>query len=105
MPAVGIAGVLVLMLCILATSIGREFEATARRISDLSKRVDDTNSRIAETNRRLDTLASESITLVASAFSPALPRPRRSPVIKDVGTAQEPTRHPLPRRQRVVVCS
>ncbi len=72
--AVGIIGVLGLMLRILATNVTRELQAGAQRISelktDLSRRIDDTNQRIDElktdlgrriddTNQRIENLATE----------------------------------------------
>ena len=61
--AVGIIGVLGLMLRILATNVTREFQAGAQRISelktDLSRRIDDTNKRIDDTNQRIENLATE----------------------------------------------
>ena len=61
--AVGIVGVLGLMLRMMATGIGREFSSTNKRIDDLksdtNNRMDETNSRIEDTNRRLDALRAE----------------------------------------------
>ena len=57
--AVGITGVLGLMLRVLATSMAREFEAIAMRIGDLGARIDDTNSRIDDTNSRIEGLRTE----------------------------------------------
>lgn len=60
--AVGITGVLGLMLRMLTASIAREFAASAQRMTelkvDLSNRIDETNNRIDnridETNNRID---------------------------------------------------
>ena len=65
--AVGITGVLGLMLRILATNIAREFNSTNKRIDDLkadtNSRIDDLKAdmtgRIDETNRRIESLTSE----------------------------------------------
>ena len=54
--AVGIVGVLGLMLRIVATNIAREFDAVNRRLDDMNKRPDD---RINDTNTRIDNLAAE----------------------------------------------
>ena len=61
--AVGITGVLGLMLRMLTTSIAREFAASAQRMTELkvelSNRIDETNNRIDETNNRIDSRIDE----------------------------------------------
>ena len=65
--AVGIVGVLGLMLRILATNVARQFDATARRIDDLktdmrsqfseaNTRLQHIETRIDDTNKRIDTV-------------------------------------------------
>ncbi len=71
---IGIIGVMGLMLRILTTNIGKQFETNAAQMrdmkTDLGARIDDTNKRIdgtnqeinnlrTETNRRFDSLTSE----------------------------------------------
>ncbi len=61
--AVGITGILGLMLRMLMTNIAREFDASAKRLtelnSDLRNRINETNNRINETNNRIENLTSE----------------------------------------------
>ena len=55
---IGIIGVMGLMLRILTTNIGKQFETNAVQMremkADLSARIDETNNRINETNKRID---------------------------------------------------
>ena len=55
---IGIIGVIGLMLRILTTNIGKQFDASATQMrevkTDLSARIDDTNRRIDDTNRRFE---------------------------------------------------
>ena len=61
--AVGIIGALGLMLRILATSIAREFDASARRMEDLktslNARIDDAAGRIDSISDRIAALTTE----------------------------------------------
>ena len=55
---IGIIGVMGLMIRLLTTNIGKQFDASAAQMrgmkADLSARIDDTNQRIHETNKRID---------------------------------------------------
>ena len=55
---IGIIGVMGLMLRILTTNIGKQFDTNAAQMremkADLGARIDDTNQRINETNKRID---------------------------------------------------
>ncbi len=64
---IGIIGVMGLMLRILTTNIGKQFDANTAQMkeikADLTARIDDTNQQInsmrTETNRRFESLTSE----------------------------------------------
>ncbi len=55
---IGIIGVMGLMIRVLTTNIGKQFDATSAQMketkTDLSARIDETNRRIDETNKRID---------------------------------------------------
>ena len=52
--AVGIIGVVGLMLLMLTTSINRQFDSTSKSLERIHGRIDETNRRIDETNKRID---------------------------------------------------
>ena len=60
---IGIIGVMGLMIRVLTTNIGKQFDASAAQMremkADLTARIDDTNKRIDDTNRRFDSLTNE----------------------------------------------
>ena len=60
---IGIIGVTGLMLRILTTNIGKQFDASAAQMkdmkTDLGARIDETNKRIDDTNRRIDSTHQE----------------------------------------------
>ena len=60
---IGIIGVIGLMLRILTTNIGKQFDSSGAQMkemkADLSARIDETNRRIDDTNRRFDSLSTE----------------------------------------------